>query len=159
MFTVVVPMRTLDAHQLAAVSLPLTETDFIDRDPDQQQSVTVLVSYEIAPENRAEMLELSAALEQTRRRTGARRWRLLEARESPNTIVEVFEVGSWDEHVAQHLDRQTGADADTLAAARALTTAPERVQHFLGIRNNHRPSGVGTHAADPKAGRGQGDEA
>jgi hypothetical protein len=43
----------------------------------------------------------------------------------------LFGVASWEEHLRQHRDRQTGTDLGFRDAAAALSSPPPRTEHYL----------------------------
>ena len=88
-------------------------------------------------------------VEESRRRTGARTWNLYDDRERPGWLVEVFEVGSWAEHLSQHTSRTTRYDGDLVEAARSLARTPPTVEHLVdAIRHQHQHTSHRTQAAD-----------
>jgi len=46
-------------------------------------------------------------------------------------FIELFSVASWDEHLRQHRERQTGADLELHDAAAALSDPPPQTDHYL----------------------------
>jgi MFS family permease len=93
--------------------------------------VVVTVAYTVAPEREAEFVAQMQAVGRSRRRTGATRWGLFRAGEAEDTFVEVYLVGSWEEHLRQHEGRLTGADQDIELRARELAEGEPRVWHLL----------------------------
>jgi hypothetical protein len=51
-----------------------------------------------------------AGLRQSRLRTGAIDWALYQDGQNPRRFIELFGVASWEEHLRQHRERQTGTD-------------------------------------------------
>ncbi|MGJ0388378.1 MFS transporter [Microbacterium sp. CGR1] len=116
-------------------------------DGDDDSAVLVLVRYRVPQARRREFLDLMQRVEQTRLRTGARRWQVYEDADDPDSVVEAYGVGSWREHVSQHEGRTTEFDAELISRARAMSdTAPE-IEHLLEIPrpHRHRPSTIPTH--------------
>jgi hypothetical protein len=48
-------------------------------------------------------------------------------------MVEAFTLGSWQEHLSQHLDRTTEYDAQVLADARALADGEPAAEHLIAL--------------------------
>jgi hypothetical protein len=73
-------------------------------------------------------------IERLRRRDGAIGWSLYEDAEDPHTMVEVFLVESWAEHLRQH-ERPTRADIAVRERVRAFHrgTEPPPVSHYLAV--------------------------
>jgi MFS family permease len=55
-----------------------------------------------------------------RRRTGAALWGVFQDADDPELFLETFTVGTWHEHLRQHLERGTVADAELEEQARAF---------------------------------------
>lgn len=96
--------------------------------------VVVTLAYRVSAENQERFVEATKRLEQSRRRTGARSWRLYRDGADTDRFVEEFTVRSWGEHLRQHDDRITGADQDVQDAVGALATAPAEVTHLFPAR-------------------------
>ena len=62
-----------------------------------------------------------ASLRQSRLRTGATDWALYQDSQNPRLFIELFSVASWDEHLRQHRERQTGTDQQYHDDAAALS--------------------------------------
>ena len=74
-----------------------------------------------------------------RLRTGAYRWRLLRNVSDPLRLTELFAVGSWDEHLAQHR-RIDDASAAVLATARSFDRAEGPItRHLIAVDVEHPP--------------------
>jgi MFS family permease len=104
--------------------------------------VLVQATYQVPPENAAAFIEAMRAVERSRRRTGASRWRLYRDGAEPTRFIELFIVPSWGEHLRQHGERWTGADRDWRSAALALTDGtPPQVRHLFppGLVTDHTP--------------------
>ncbi|WP_199512047.1 MFS transporter [Nucisporomicrobium flavum] len=104
----------------------------IEPDPDAGP-VVVEVSYTVAPEDEAAFLAAMPRLRRSRQRTGAVQWGVFRTGESPDQLVEVYVVPSWDEHLRQHSGRMTGADEELERHVRALSHPEPRVVHRLPI--------------------------
>jgi MFS family permease len=117
------------------VPFPLAEDHGVPLDDDAQ--TLVFVRYAVSDQNRAAFLERMKLVEHSRRRTGARTWTLYGDRESPGVLVEVFTVGSWQEHLQQHSSRPTQYDDETIRAADALADSID-VQHLVEVGDGNR---------------------
>lgn len=104
--------------------LPLPQLES-DADIDENAQTLVLVRYQIDEGNRSEFLTRMQLVEHSRRRTGARSWTLYAEREQPGVLVEVFDVGSWREHLSQHAERLTGYDQQVIHDAQILAVSVE----------------------------------
>jgi MFS family permease len=96
----------------------------------------VLVSFEysVRPEARDEFARAMVRVRDSRRRTGASRWRLYRSGEHENTVLETFLVSSWGEFRRQQTERLTGRDREMLAAATAHADGPPVERHFFPER-------------------------
>jgi len=72
-----------------------------------------------------------ALLRRSRLRTGATDWALYQDGANPRQYIELFGVASWDEHLRQHRERQTGTDLEYHDAAAALSDPPPQTGHYL----------------------------
>ncbi|MBO1741318.1 MFS transporter [Leifsonia sp. TF02-11] len=118
----------------AIVTMPLTDVPLVQgEEPDDLAAtpVLVLIRYAVAAERRDEFAQRMDAVGRSRRRTGARDWRLYTDREDPAVLVEAFQVGSWSEHLSQHEERMTEYDRQLLDRARALADGEPVVEHLL----------------------------
>ncbi|MGV9763686.1 MFS transporter [Micromonospora tulbaghiae] len=93
--------------------------------------VLVTVTYRIRPEREAEFFEAMEHVRGSRQRTGAMRWGLFRAGETPDQYTEVYLVPSWDEHLRQHGGRLTEADEQAEYRARDLSDGAPEVRHLL----------------------------
>ncbi|MBN9155354.1 MAG: MFS transporter [Microbacterium sp.] len=98
-------------------------------DPDSP--VVVVIRYVIPDDALPEFLATMAQLRESRRRTGARMWRLLQDPLSPGSYSETYSFGTWREHDSQVRARTTEYDEQLSARARALSAAPVVVAHYL----------------------------
>jgi hypothetical protein len=96
-------------------------------------SVLVLVrtSYTIAAEKEQQFLQAMARLRQSRLRTGATDWGLYQDGQNPRLFIELFGVPSWEEHLRQHRERQTGTDLQYHGDAAALSDPRPQTDHYL----------------------------
>ncbi len=76
-------------------------------------------------------LQAMGRLRRSRLRTGATDWAVYRDAENPRLFVELFAVPSWDEHLRQHRERQTGTDLEYHDAAAALSDPPPQTDHYL----------------------------
>lgn len=74
-----------------------------------------------------------ARLRQSRLRTGATGWALYQDGADSRVFIEQFSVPSWDEHLRQHRERQTGTDLEYHDAAAALSDPPPHIDHYLAV--------------------------
>jgi MFS family permease len=95
--------------------------------------VLVRTTYTIAADKEQQFLSAMARLRQSRRRTGAVDWALYRDARNPRLFIELFGVPSWDEHLRQHRDRQTGTDLQYREDAAALSDPQPRAGHYLAI--------------------------
>ena len=97
----------------------------------------VLVSFEysVLPANRADFARAMLRVRDSRRRTGASRWRLYRSGERENTMLETFLVASWGEFRRQQTERLTGRDREILAEAIAHAEGAPVERHFFPERN------------------------
>jgi len=113
--------------------------------------VMVTLEYEIREEDVDRFYAAMSRLRTTRLRDGAFRWSLYEDLGQPTHFREVFEVGSWGEHLRQHR-RATADDKLIEDAVIAFHTgvAPPTVSHFL-MKDVRRLGGrsAETRAYDP----------
>jgi MFS family permease len=99
--------------------------------PVQGRPVLVQVVYTIASEKERPFIQAMKQVRLSRRRTGATDWSLHRDGERPHTFVELYTVPSWDEHLRQHRQRQTGVDRRLEEEADAFSDPPPRVSHLL----------------------------
>lgn len=107
--------------------LPQLESDI---DIDENAQTLVLVRYQVDDGSRSEFLTRMQLVEHSRRRTGARSWTLYAEREQPGVLVEVFDVGSWREHLSQHAERLTGYDQQVIHDAQTLAVSVD-TEHLI----------------------------
>ena len=93
--------------------------------------VLVRTTYTIAAEKEQQFLQAMASLRQSRLRTGATDWALYRDGQNPCVFIELFSVPSWEEHLRQHRERQTGTDLEYHDAAAALSDPPPQTSHYL----------------------------
>jgi MFS family permease len=101
----------------------------LDRGP-----VMVTTRYHVDAADRRAFVAVMRDIERLRRRDGAIGWSLYEDAEDPHTMVEVFLVESWAEHLRQH-ERPTRADIAVRERVRAFHrgTEPPQVSHYLAV--------------------------
>ena len=93
--------------------------------------VLVRTTYTIAAERQQQFLQAMARLRLSRLRTGATDWGLYQDGQNPRSFIELFSVPSWEEHLRQHRERQTGTDLQYHDAAAALSDPPPQTDHYL----------------------------
>ena len=132
---------------LAALRWPLRDVSRLDRRPAAYWAepqlafepdldigpVLVRVDYQVSHENATAFIAAMEAVERSRRRTGARSWRLYREGSDPSQFVELFEVASWEEHLRQHAGRLTGADRALEAKAEALASSASVTRHYFPV--------------------------
>lgn len=122
-----------------SVALPLKTAD-ADAHIDGDGATLVTVRWTVNEKDRAAFIAHASLVERSRRRTGARTWGLYEDREYEQVLVEVFAVGSWQEHLQQHRTRLTPYDQEVLHGADALAQTVD-VQHLIQLPNPVTPHG------------------
>jgi Transmembrane secretion effector len=121
-------------HQIANMDRSLVrwpEPQLLLSVDDSSGPVLVRITYTIAADKERQFLQAMARLRLSRLRTGATDWALYRDGENPRLFVELFAVPSWDEHLRQHRERQTGTDLDYRDAAAALSDPPPQTDHYL----------------------------
>jgi hypothetical protein len=93
--------------------------------------VLVRTTYTIAAERQQQFLQAMVLLRQSRLRTGATDWALYQDGQDPGLFVELFRVPSWEEHLRQHRERQTGTDLQYHDDAAALSDPQPQTDHYL----------------------------
>jgi MFS family permease len=93
--------------------------------------VLVRTTYSIAADKEQQFLQAMPLLRQSRLRTGALGWALYRDAENPRLYIELFAVASWEEHLRQHRERQTGTDLQYRDDAAALSDPPPQTDHYL----------------------------
>ncbi|GIT78696.1 MFS transporter [Leifsonia sp. LS1] len=125
----IVPLPLTDVPPVEAAAAPGEGAG--EAGTDAHTPVLVLVRYTVPEERRPEFERRMADVARTRRRTGARDWSLYVDREDTAVMVEAFTVGSWQEHLSQHLDRITEYDEGVLARARELADGDPVAEHLI----------------------------
>jgi MFS family permease len=93
--------------------------------------VTIMATYRVTAEHRADFEVAMKELEQSRRRTGAARWRLYQSGEDATSMLECFVVPSWAEYRRQQTQRLTGRDREIRDAVVVLSSGkPTEVHYF-----------------------------
>jgi MFS family permease len=102
-------------------------------DPHPSRPVLVTVEYRVPAERHDEFRDVMQRLGRSRRRTGAEHWSLYQDGADPSRFVETYLVGSWEEHMRQHYERQTKLDEQIEQRVRSLVEdgRPPRVEHLL----------------------------
>ncbi|MEX1134360.1 MAG: MFS transporter [Acidimicrobiia bacterium] len=102
--------------------------------------VIVLNTWTIDDGDFVEFTELMNEIRMVRLRTGAYRWSLFRNASAPTRLTELFAIGSWDEHLAQHR-RIDDASAALIARARAFDRADGPVtRHLIAIDVENPPN-------------------
>jgi MFS family permease len=102
--------------------------------PHDRGPVMVTVRYRVDRADRSAFAAAMRGIERLRRRDGAIGWSLYEDAEDPSSVVEVFLVDSWAEHLRQH-ERATQSDVAMRERARAFHrgSEPPEVRHYLAV--------------------------
>jgi hypothetical protein len=79
--------------------------------------ILVRTTYTVAAEKEQQFLQAMARLRQSRLRTGAIDWALYQDGQNRYLFIELYGVPSWEEHLRQHRDRQTGKPAPICSTA------------------------------------------
>jgi predicted MFS family arabinose efflux permease len=95
--------------------LPPTATWAPDAGP-----VLVTLEWQVRGADVPEFLGEMRQLGRARRRTGAALWGVFQDADDPECFLEIFTVATWTEHLRQHLERGTMADAALERRARRL---------------------------------------
>ena len=82
--------------------------------------VLVTLEWQVRGDAIPEFLAVMRRLARARRRTGAALWGVFQDAEDPELFLETFTVTTWHEHLRQHVERGTVADADLEGRARAF---------------------------------------
>ena len=93
--------------------------------------VVVKTTYTVAPDRQGTFFAAMAGVRRSRLRTGAAQWGLFLDGETVDQFVELFVVPSWEEHMRQHADRQTGTDWEFEERASALSNPPPQTSHLI----------------------------
>lgn len=103
----------------------------VDAEPEAGP-VVVKTTYTVAPDRQDTFFTVMAGVRLSRLRTGAVQWGLFLDGETNDQFVELFVVPSWEEHLRQHADRQTGTDWAFEERANALSDPPPETSHLIG---------------------------
>jgi MFS family permease len=143
-----VPAFLISAAVMAAGALtirfwPFYKIDGMDRslvrwpepqlliDTDRDGPVLVQTTYTVAADKQARFLQAMVSLRRSRLRTGATSWGLYQDGQNPRLFIELFSVPSWEEHLRQHDERQTGTDLEYHDAAAVLSDPRPQTDHYL----------------------------
>jgi MFS family permease len=97
------------------------------------RAVVVTVSYRVRAEDEPEFIATMADVRESRLRTGAVKWGLYRDGEDGRSFVELFAVGSWEEHLRQHHERLTETDRELQQRAHALSEPPAVPRHLISV--------------------------
>lgn len=116
--------------------------------------VLITVGYRVPPANADAFVRLATRMGRFRRRTGARRWSLWQDQAEPGRYVETFVVGTWGEHLRQHLERNTVAERELAAEIRALLEPGTdlEIAHQLAIVRGPGPARPSASVPAPTGG-------
>jgi hypothetical protein len=82
--------------------------------------VLITLEWQVREADVPQFLVLMRRVGLARRRTGAALWGVFQDADDPELFLETFTVGTWHEHLRQHLERGTVADAELEEQARAF---------------------------------------
>ncbi|MDP3984537.1 MAG: MFS transporter [Acidimicrobiia bacterium] len=121
-------IRNVEPPEFSEVRLPPSHEATVSG-----ESVMILNAWQINREDLAAFVDLMTQVRLVRLRTGAHRWQLMRTASDPLRIIEFFEVGSWEEHLAQHR-RIDDASAEMIARARAFdASGGPTTRHLIGV--------------------------
>jgi hypothetical protein len=125
------PLRS--DHDVRHSDLPWPEVPPAAEWPPEAGPVLVTLEWQVPEIEAAEFLGVMRQLGRARRRTGASLWGVFQDADDPELYLETFTVGTWAEHVRQHLERGTVADAALEQRARRHHAggAPPVVRHLV----------------------------
>ncbi|HEX3927380.1 MAG TPA: MFS transporter [Gemmatimonadales bacterium] len=95
--------------------------------------VAVRSTYRVAKENEKAFLKAMARVRLSRLRTGASEWSLYRNAEDERVFMEFFVAPSWEEHMRQHTDRQTGTDQRFEEEVEAFSEKPVATLHLISV--------------------------
>jgi hypothetical protein len=105
-------------HDVRHSELPWPRPPSLDWDPDAGP-VLVTVEWRVGNPDVPDFLDVMRDLARARRRTGAYLWGVFQDAQDPELFLETFTVSTWREHLRQHVERGTVADAALEERARA----------------------------------------
>ncbi|MCU1667746.1 MAG: family transporter [Blastococcus sp.] len=120
------------AHDVRPTELPWPRPPSLDWAPDAGP-VLVTVEWKVRGPDIPTFLGVMRQVARARRRTGAALWGVFQDAEDPEVFLETFTVSTWHEHLRQHLERGTMADAALEERARGFlrsSTVPV-VRHLV----------------------------
>jgi MFS family permease len=94
-------------------------------------STLVISRWEVPRERHEAFIEHMRAVEASRRRTGARHWEMYVDKDHATSFVEIYDVGSWREHLQQDRARLTVYDQQLLVTAAHLASGSPAVTQLL----------------------------
>jgi predicted MFS family arabinose efflux permease len=105
-------------HDVRHSELPWPQPPASSQWPPDAGPVLVTLEWQVQGDGVAEFLGVMRLLGQARRRTGAYLWGVFQDAEDPALFLETFTVGTWHEHLRQHVERGTVSDAGLEERAR-----------------------------------------
>jgi MFS family permease len=119
-------------HDVRHSELPWPRPPSLDWDPDAGP-VLVTVEWRVGDPDVPDFLDVMRDLARARRRTGASLWGVFQDAEDPELFLETFTVSTWREHLRQHVERCTVADAALEERARTYLAggAGQVVRHLV----------------------------
>ncbi|SDG21925.1 Predicted arabinose efflux permease, MFS family [Sinosporangium album] len=108
-------------------------------EPPTDRPVLVTLEYRVPEGNGPEFMAAMRHVEKSRRRTGAYAWGLFVDGADPSRYIEVFQVRSWSEHMAQHNVRMTAADQAWQDQAWSFAEGAPVVTHAIAVPQSPGP--------------------
>ncbi|MBF4993450.1 MFS transporter [Arthrobacter gandavensis] len=129
----VVPLPLLPGTGKLDRSVPEPELGLeVESEPNPGSGpVTILVAYELAPDEAPEFVEAMREVELSRLRTGATTWELVHSVTDSSQFREIYDVPTWREYLRQEHQRLTGADRSNIARAAGLAREEPLTRWFL----------------------------
>jgi MFS family permease len=144
--SLIVAALVMAAGAATVVVWPFQDTNDLDRslvrwpepelvfEPELPEGpVLIEITYTVAGDKEREFLQSMVQLKQSRLRTGGTAWGLYRPAQGSRQFVEFFRVPTWEEHLRQHRERQTGTDVGFHDAVFALSDPPPTTTHYLAV--------------------------
>ncbi|WP_253259914.1 MFS transporter [Subtercola boreus] len=127
------PLPRFENIDQSTAIIPTIDQVIVDSELDFTDDATTLVisRWDVAPEQHALFIDHMRAVEASRRRTGARHWELYVDKDHRDSFVEIFDIGSWREHLEQDRSRLTEYDHQLLSAAAELASGPPELTQLI----------------------------
>jgi MFS family permease len=126
------PLPRFETIDRSSAILPVVEPAATPALPFTDDASTLVISrWTVPPERHGEFVEHMRAVEASRRRTGARHWEMYVDKDQSNSFVEIYDVGSWREHLQQDRTRLTGYDLQLMNTASKLASGAPVVTQLV----------------------------